>query len=388
MYGSTTLPFFTQPPVSTEVLVGNPATFSASGAGSPPLSYQWQLNGVNVAGATTSTLTIPNTYFTEAGSYTVVLTNRVGAVTSSPPATLAVLPPPTFANVTNGLLLHLTFDGNFNDSSGLGNNPTVYGNPTFVPGRLGQAVYLSSFGNVATNNYLQFPDPNNDFLFGDTNSFSVSFWASFTDDFNDLPIVGNAVNSTGNTGWVITDDGDNQLEWTLVGLDYGSVIADPVGDPLINDGAWHQIVVVFNRTSQMASSWVDGVKVNARSIATVGSLIDTGELLTIGNDPTGMYGVSGWFNLDDLGIWGRPLNDYEALSIYAAGQANESFNVFGPVKVGIQVTDATNMDLSWQAGTLQQSTNVSGPYSPVTGATAPFYRTNASGSAMFFRVKQ
>jgi hypothetical protein len=101
-----------------------------------------------------------------------------------------------------------------------------------------------------------------------------------------------------------------------------------------------------------------------------------------------MYGVSGWFNLDDLGIWGRPLNDYEALSIYAAGQANESFNVFGPVKVGIQVTDATNMDLSWQAGTLQQSTNVSGPYSPVTGATAPFYRTNASGSAMFFRVKQ
>jgi hypothetical protein len=223
-------------------------------------------------------------------------------------------------------------------------------------------------------------------LFGDTNSFSVSFWASFTDDFNDLPIVGNAVNSTYNLGWVITDDGDNQLEWTLVGLDYGSVIADPVGGPLINDGAWHQIVVVFNRSTELASSFVDGVKVNIRSIGEVGSLIDTGELLTIGNDPTGAYGVSGWFNLDDLGIWGRALNDYEALSIYAAGQANESFDVVGPVQLSVNHV-GTNIDLSWQTGTLQESTNLSGPFTPVPGATSPFYQTNASGSSMFFRVK-
>jgi hypothetical protein len=92
--------------------------------------------------------------------------------------------------------------------------------------------------------------------------------------------------------------------------------------------------------------------------------------------------------LDDLGIWQLALSDYQAASIYAAAQLNQSFNVYGPLKVDIQVTGATNIDLSWQAGTLQQSTNILGPYSPVTGAAAPFYRTNASGSAMFFRVKQ
>jgi hypothetical protein len=45
------------------------------------------------------------------------------------------------------------------------------------------------------------------------------------------------------------------------------------------------------------------------------------------------------------------------------------------------------MDLSWQAGTLLQSTNVSGPYTPVPGAAAPFYRSSAGGGPKFFRVK-
>ena len=136
----------------------------------------------------------------------------------------------------------------------------------------------------------------------------------------------------------------------------------------------------------MGSSFVDGVKVDSRSIASVGNLI-TGYPLTMGQDPTGAYGVAGAFDVDDLGIWRRALSDYEAVSIYAAGQFNDSFNVYGPVKLSANHV-GTNIDVAWQAGTLQQSTNLSGPYSTVTGASAPFYRTTAGGSAMFFRLKQ
>ena len=57
------------------------------------------------------------------------------------------------------------------------------------------------------------------------------------------------------------------------------------------------------------------------------------------------------------------------------------------MKVSVS-TVGTNLDLSWQAGTLLQSTNVSGTYTPVPGATAPFYRTSATNSATFFRVQQ
>jgi hypothetical protein len=131
---------------------------------------------------------------------------------------------------------------------------------------------------------------------------------------------------------------------------------------------------------------VDGVLDGSWSIAGLGSL-NPGNLITIGQDPTGSYG-SETFDLDDVGIWRRALTAYEAAGVYGAAQrSGESFDVYGPVKVSVSQV-GTNLDLSWQAGTLLQSTNVAGPYAAVAGATAPFYRTTATGSSKFFRVQQ
>jgi len=399
--GILTAPVIDIPPVTQSVVVGASVTFSVQAHGSIPLSYQWQKDGSSISAATASSYTIPSVYYTDAGTYAVVVSNSVNSI-SSAPAQLTVGPPPTFANATNGLLLHLTFNSNYLDSSGLGNNAQAYGNPTFVQGKLGQAVYLSTQPTSNMFNYVQVPDPNGDFLFGATNSFSVSFWLNFTDLFHDLPVIGNAYSSTYDPGWQITDDRNNQLEWTFEDANNVAASADPAGGPYINDGLWHNIVVVFNRTSEMASTFVDGVKVNYTSIAPVGGVDSGTGLLTMGSDPTGTYTpMCYWdgelpsgeiatyttsFNLDDLGLWGRPLTDYEVVSIYKAGQINQSFDVYGPVKVSASRVGA-NIDVSWQAGTLQQSGNVSGPYSTVTNAAAPFYRTTPGGSAMFFRVK-
>jgi hypothetical protein len=377
-YGTVTPPFVTMQPVPQTIAAGSTATFSAAGAGSLPLGYQWKKNGVNIPGASANTLTIPSAYYTDAGNYSLQITNQLGSTNSSA-ASLTVLAPPTFANLTNGLVLHLKFDSTFLDSSGRANDATAAGAPSFITGRIGQAVHLDNF------DYLTVADPNSDLTFYATNSFSVSLWLRYSAPFNDLPIIGNAVNSTYQKGWVLTEDG-GKFEWTMVGVDAGQTIADPVGGPLINDGVWHQIVVVFDRSSEVGSTFVDGAKVDSRSIATVGSLA-TGYTLSLAQDPTGAYGVTAAFDLDDLGIWRRALNDYEAASIYAAGRVNESFDVYGPVKVYVNHV-GTNVDVSWQAGTLLQSTSANGLYSPVGGATVPFYRVPANGSAMFFRVQQ
>ncbi len=93
-------PVVVSPPVSRTNNAGTAATFSAVVLGSLPLSYQWFWNGTNgledagrVSGAHSASLTISNVLGGEAGSYTLVVTNALGSVTSSPPAVLTVIDP-------------------------------------------------------------------------------------------------------------------------------------------------------------------------------------------------------------------------------------------------------------------------------------------------------
>jgi hypothetical protein len=71
------------------------AQFTVTAAGGGPFTYQWQLNGTNLSGATQSTLSLSQVGSSNAGNYTVVVSNPSGAVTSSPPATLSLIAPPT-----------------------------------------------------------------------------------------------------------------------------------------------------------------------------------------------------------------------------------------------------------------------------------------------------
>jgi hypothetical protein len=82
-------------PGSQTVIVGANAAFVVAASGNAPLSYQWRFNGGRLSGATNSTFTRTNAQPSHAGSYTVVVTNLVGSVTSTPPAVLTVLYPPT-----------------------------------------------------------------------------------------------------------------------------------------------------------------------------------------------------------------------------------------------------------------------------------------------------
>ena len=93
-------------PQSRLKMVGNTARFSVTAIGAAPLTCQWRKNGVNLAdgaqpsgatisGATTDDLTLANVQMSDAGSYTVVVTNSYGSVTSSVAALTVQLPTPT-----------------------------------------------------------------------------------------------------------------------------------------------------------------------------------------------------------------------------------------------------------------------------------------------------
>ena len=92
---ASSAPVITAQPQDQAVALGAGATFSVAAGGSTPLSYQWQKDGVNIAGATASSYTIGSVVAADAGQYRVVVTNGVGAATSGAAAlTIATNKPP------------------------------------------------------------------------------------------------------------------------------------------------------------------------------------------------------------------------------------------------------------------------------------------------------
>jgi hypothetical protein len=83
-------PSITVQPNSQMVMTGQTASFSVTATGTAPLSHQWRKNGVAITGATSSSYTVPATTSSDNGvQFTVLVSNTVGSVTSSP-ATLTV----------------------------------------------------------------------------------------------------------------------------------------------------------------------------------------------------------------------------------------------------------------------------------------------------------
>ena len=73
----------TRHPVSLSITQGQSAYFSVSTSGSSPATYQWKKDGVAITTATYSDYSISAAALADAGSYTVTITNVVGAVTSN-----------------------------------------------------------------------------------------------------------------------------------------------------------------------------------------------------------------------------------------------------------------------------------------------------------------
>jgi hypothetical protein len=65
----------------------------SAASGSPPLYFQWSLNGTNILDATNSVLTLTNAQSADAGQYVVTVTNAAGSTASAPVTLTVVLPP-------------------------------------------------------------------------------------------------------------------------------------------------------------------------------------------------------------------------------------------------------------------------------------------------------
>ena len=334
------------PPQEQTITVGESATLTVTARGGRPLSYQWLLNSNAITGATGTNYTIANAQTNQSGYYQVLVSNVFSSVLSKP-AKVVVFG----GAITNDMVVHLNFDGSFNDASGRGNNATAVGTPTFQPGFLGQAVHLTTSGSPAgapaTNNYLTLGTPSDLNFSSDQDpagavDFSVSFWTKIFYQNDDQSFIGNKDwNSGSNPGWIIDTEGDG-MKWNyrdnavnVAGV--GSTRRDsPHVAPQLEDGGWHHVLVTMARHS-VGRIYVDGSLLSETALGTdsptniVGS-IDTSGLgfsINIGQDGTGHYTDGGSASavdmlMDDVAIWRRVLTDREALGIFNAGLNSNS----------------------------------------------------------------
>jgi hypothetical protein len=81
--------------VSQTAPTGSNVSFSVAASGTAPLAYQWKKDGADIPGAIGSVLPLINVQTSDAGAYSVVVSNSLGAVTSDP-AILTITSGPTF----------------------------------------------------------------------------------------------------------------------------------------------------------------------------------------------------------------------------------------------------------------------------------------------------
>jgi hypothetical protein len=115
--------------------------------------------------------------------------------------------------------------------------------------------------------------------------------------------------------------------------------------------------------------------------------LDTGFNTVIGQGCFFDYPEVGSFEMDDLGVWRRALTPNEAYTAWCVGaNYGSSYDNYGPVVLDLRLNGSA-LELIWQAGTLQEASSLSGPWTAVLGASAPYYPVTVGAGNKFYRVK-
>jgi alpha-tubulin suppressor-like RCC1 family protein len=379
-------PFVTTQPQSLSLYPGRTAVFSVAAGGIGPFAYQWMLDDSNViAGATNSNYTLANVQLSDQGSYSCVITDPLGSVTSSN-AMLVVVPIPNNGYVvrvvadkpiaywrlgeTNGTNAHDTWGGH----DGQYTNVTL-GVPGYNPSDPDTAIKVGPGPNSFVAN-IQGTD------FSSSTAFSVECWVNAPPrsyyDYGDPGIV---TKGTGNGG----EQFDLDIGSTGYTRGYRWFVRDGSGSLLGAAGSsinpsntWQHLVGVYDSAAKQQRLYVNGVLAGSSAVSGNG-VLSTVHPVTIGSRQSATYGGPYDFNfngrIDEVAIYPYALSTNQVQAHYSAN-INSQFEsvlvVGGTTNVG-HLSVFAGMDASFFA-----PANAGGPVSyqwyfntdtPLPGAT-------------------
>ncbi len=306
-----TPPSIVTQPQSQTADVGSAVTFTVTAGGTAPLSYQWRLGGANLAGATGSALVLVNVQVTNAGNYSVDVTNASGSITSSN-ALLTVISPCVPA--PTNLVSWWRAEGNAWDQMG-GNNGVLLNGTGFDTGVVGQAFRFTS----SSNSYVEVADSPTLRL---TNALTIECWAKRLNTSEVHMLV--AKGGTWNGGQADYHIGlnDTYAGGKHFGFGFGGGWRGCVVTP---DTAWHHYAAVAVSGQADPILYIDGVPqtITLRGGPATMTLSATTRPLRIGalvDTQTGWLLYSSTL-IDEPAVFNRALAASEIQAIYTAGSS-------------------------------------------------------------------
>jgi len=232
-------------------------------------------------------------------------------------------------SLSEGLLVHWKFDGDYLDSSGLGHNliaqTDMGADPGFAAGLPGipnsQAVDFDNPQGLPHNGWLTRPVDDVDLNIG-TNDWTLQAWINLDTVQNEqVPIE--KLTGVGGEGWGLSLFLNGNAHFPNPGINPPSSLYTPVSGGL-NSGEWHQFVVV-RRDDEFClitdgGSAGDG-SVECRTGMSGVNIPSSPNAVILGRRNAGDgrgFGTDG--KMDEVAIWGRGLSDLEIETLYNHGQ--------------------------------------------------------------------
>mgnify|MGYP003339754500 CR=1 FL=1 len=147
-------PSFLTQPQNLTLKQGSNALFSVTLGGTAPFFYQWNKDGVPLPNQTNATLSLAAVQPSDAGGYSVTVTNLQGT-TNSATGTLTVLTPPGIVTQPQNLALLAGGNGQF-FLTATGSAPLAYGwqwYGTNLPGATGSNLVFTGVGSASAGPY-------------------------------------------------------------------------------------------------------------------------------------------------------------------------------------------------------------------------------------------
>jgi hypothetical protein len=352
---------------------------SVATIGTAPFTYYWfnSASPTPISVTTVPTLTIPNLQAADTGSYTVLVSNKVSTTLSSA-LNLTVVVPSTYDQAI--LALDPIGYWPLEETSGTVAYDVVGGH---------NGTYTLSSAPSSTINLGQ-SGPGNGF-FGNS-SLAANFLSAYVD------IPGAAFNTTGPVtvmAWVqlfvtpgfdgVVGHGDSSWHTALDSSGFfrgndGPGLNDAVSTNSVNDGNWHMVVYTYNGVPNQPNNdavYVDGVLTGTSTVLATppGDNLD----VWIGGSPD--YATARL--LPDASIAHVAVFD-QALTAAQVGGLTNGVAIAGPQSIAIERSGA-DVVLTWQTGTLLQTTNLLGPWVTNSAAVSP-YSVPATNKSQFFRL--